>query len=135
MNKMIWNTDMSVGLKQFDDEHREMMDLLNDIHSAISEKESDVVITGVFKKFIECGVTHFSHEEELMDEFGYPDAEAHKKEHDDLVSKVNNIYEQYENGKKAYSLELVLFLKDWMLLHLKVTDTKYTSFFIGKGVK
>lgn len=134
MRSVTWNDELRVGVSLFDDEHHEMIDLLNDMREQISSNASDVDITEAFKNFVECGVTHFAHEEELMEEWGYPEMNSHKKEHDELLEKVHAIYEQYEDGKKAYSLELVNFLADWMMLHLKSTDRKYVSFFESKGV-
>lgn len=134
MISVTWNDDLRVGVSLFDDEHHEMMDLLNEMRMKISEGDSEIEITEAFKAFVECGVTHFAHEEELMDEWEYPERNEHKIEHDDLLRKVHEIYEQYEDGKKAYSLELVRYLYDWMILHLKKTDRKYVAFFESKGV-
>jgi hemerythrin len=57
MRSVTWNDELRVGVSLFDDEHHEMIDLLNDMREQISSNASDVDITEAFKNFVECGVT------------------------------------------------------------------------------
>ena len=77
---------------------------------------------------------HFATEEKYFDEFGYLKATQHKKEHNDFVTKVAAFKSDFDNGKMMLSMEIMEFLKDWLLNHIKKTDMAYSNFFIEKGL-
>jgi len=50
------------------------------------------------------------------------------------VTQVVDFRRQFESGETDASLELMEFLKDWVIKHIKGTDKKYSSFLLSKGV-
>ena len=85
-------------------------------------------------KLIEYTVSHFATEEALFDKHNYPEKDAHKEIHKKLVAQVVEFQKQFESGEKDISLELMEFLKDWLIKHIKGTDKKYSSYLQSKGV-
>jgi hypothetical protein len=45
----------------------------------------------------------------IPDEFGYPQAESHKKAHHDLVASVSAFQKDLRSGKAGLSMELMTF--------------------------
>jgi hemerythrin len=41
----------------------------------------------------------------------------------------------FEKGKFTLSLDILNFLGDWWIKHIKETDKKYSVFFVQKGLK
>ena len=79
--------------------------------------------------------THFETEERYFDQFGYPGADSHKKEHSDFAGKVSEFKGGFEKGKLGLSIEVMNFLSDWLQHHIKSVDKKYGPFFNAKGLK
>jgi hemerythrin len=79
---------------------------------------------------------HFAHEEKLMAEHGYPDSPGHKAEHVALAKQVLDVQAKFKSGASAVlSMDVLNFLKEWLLKHIQGTDKKYVAHFKSKGVK
>ena len=70
-----------------------------------------------------------------MSEMKYPGFITQKSEHDKLLSKVKQYQAELQSGKLALSIEVMRFLKDWLVSHIMGSDKKYSSFFNAAGVK
>ena len=71
----------------------------------------------------------------FFDKFGYPDAPAHKKAHRDLVEKVLAFEAGLKSGRAKVTMEIMRFLKDWLVGHIMGTDKRYGPFLNSKGVR
>ena len=129
-----WASVMSVGITQFDNEHKKLVDMVNNLYDAIKVGKANAVIGKILDDLIAYTGTHFSAEERLMQQYGYPGTAKHKAEHAALVKQVLDIQKNFKEGK-ALPQNLLQFLKDWLMKHILGEDKQYTSFFIGKGVK
>jgi hemerythrin len=129
-----WDSEFSVGVKSFDEEHQKLFGYVNKLHMGLVSGDSLSEMGKVLDGLIEYTASHFTHEELLMEENGYPDLTVHKKEHEDLVKMVSDFKVRYEQGKASFSLELMSFLKDWLMIHIKGTDMNYKSYFNAKGI-
>ncbi len=129
-----WNDGMSVGVEKFNGEHQQLIQFVNRLNQALkaggARKELENILTGLVK----YTAIHFTHEEEYMKIHDYPDYAAHKKEHDTLTAQVTDFFERFKSGSASFSLELLVFLKDWLVNHIMGTDMKYREFFTRKGV-
>ena len=110
------------------------MTLINELHSAMRQRRSEDVLAGVLERLKQYTVKHFSTEEELFDRFGYPEAPAHKKAHHDLVEKVLAFEQELKNGRAKVTMEIMRFLKDWLVGHIMGTDKRYAPYLNSKGV-
>ncbi len=82
-----WNKErFSVQVKQFDDEHQELVRLINDLHAAMKSGKSREVIGHTLHELVDYTKTHFCNEEAFMARHGYPEMGPHRKEHVELSS-------------------------------------------------
>jgi len=66
----------------------------------------------------------------------YPAAAAHKKEHDDLTKQVLDVKKKFQEGATAtLSMEVLNFLRKWLLNHIQGSDKKYGPHLNAKGIK
>jgi len=119
------------GCPVFDAEHVMLVNLLNAVYKLLKEGKKDEA-----KKLFQEGVVrytekHLKHEEEVMEKFGYPDLEKHKKTHH-IFRKV--IEEDIKNldDPKVFASEAALAMS-WVISHVKKTDKKYVDYFKEKG--
>lgn len=129
-----WSEHYSVKVKNIDNQHKKLVGLINELHSAMREAHGKDVLGKILNDLTDYTVFHFSTEEKLMKDNGYPGYIAHKSEHDKLTKQVTELKDNLESGKSVISQEVLFFLKDWLLNHIAVTDKKYSSFLNNKGI-
>jgi hemerythrin len=134
MDIITWSESLSVGVKRFDDEHKQLINIVNRLNNALLIGGSPKTMEHVLDGLVDYTVVHFRHEEEYMTKFSYPEYASHKKEHDDLTGQVSDFRDRYRSGKVTFSLELMNFLRDWLTNHIMGSDKKYKDFFTGKGL-
>ena len=103
--------------------------------SVMRQRRSEEVLAGVLDRLKQYTVKHFATEEELFDRYGYAEAPAHKKAHRDLVEKVLAFEQELKNGRAKVTMEIMRFLKEWLVGHIMGTDKRYGPFLNGKGVQ
>lgn len=134
MALMTWSDKLSVGVKQFDEEHKQLVRLINQLHDAMKTGQGKQVISNILQGLISYTQNHFATEERLMRTHGYPDYEQHKKEHNSLTLSVLDLQKQYQAGNMLLSQKVMDFLKDWLANHIQGLDKGYGPFLNGKGV-
>ncbi len=130
-----WSEDLSVKIKSIDEQHMKLINMINDFYENISNRSSKENISILIDEMKKYTFEHFSFEEKYMIQFGYADYEAHKKEHDLFVTRVDEIEKMFNDGKFFVSLEVTVFIKDWLRTHIQGEDMKYSEFFIKNGIK
>ena len=58
----------------------------------------------------------------------YPDKEAHKEIHRNFENQVAQFAAKMRSGEALLSMELLEFLKDWLLNHINGTDHAYVPY-------
>ncbi len=134
MPLLTWNDSYSVKVRKFDDQHKKLIDLINQLHDAMMVGKGKDVMTDVLKSLVDYTRTHFAAEEAMMRLYNYPDYEQHKKEHNLLVVQVTDVQKQLGEGKMPITQSVMAFLKDWLQKHIQGNDKKYGPFLNGKGV-
>ena len=129
-----WKDSMSVGVAHFDKEHKQLIMLINNLNHSLSVGATQKTMSDILVNLVKYTVIHFTHEEEYMSLYDYPDMAAHKKEHEELKRQVVEFKERLDSGKGAFSLELLIFLRDWLTSHILSSDMAYKPFFQSKGV-
>ncbi|MTJ80999.1 MAG: bacteriohemerythrin [Telmatospirillum sp.] len=136
MPLMTWNNAMSVGVAVIDEDHKKLVSLVNELYDAIQGGHGKDALGKILDGLVSYTVMHFAREEKFFQETGYPDAAAHKKEHADLTRQVLDVQSKYKSGATStLSLEVMNFLKNWLVKHIQGSDKKYGPHLNAKGIK
>ena len=128
-----WNDIYSVGITAMDDDHKQLIKLLNQFQIAYEYATGDEFERKALTELVEYTKHHFSREEVLMQKYAYPDIEAHKEEHRKMVAQVDAFTQDYELiGHKALGA-IVDFLRDWLINHINGTDKEYGRYIQEKS--
>lgn len=134
MQPIVWNEKLSVGVKLFDEEHKQLISYINRLNNALeirsTQKTMEEILTGLF----DYTKSHFKDEEMAMIKYEYPDFTNHKIEHDKLTKQVYDFKDRLKTGKTSFSLELMQFLSDWLINHIQDTDMKYKPLLKDKDI-
>jgi methyl-accepting chemotaxis protein/hemerythrin len=98
-------------------------------------KKSNSAMGAILDRLVEYTGSHFATEEKFFAQYGYSEEKPHVEIHRKLVAQVVDFQQQFKSGNATMSMDLMAFLKDWLVNHIQGTDKKYSSFLIGKGVK
>jgi hemerythrin-like metal-binding protein len=63
----------------------------------------------------------------------YPELEAHKRLHEELVTQVLAFKQPFETGSATVPLDLMNFLGDWLVNPIKGIDRNYVPAIKGEG--
>ncbi len=128
MALMQWSEELSVGVVEMDRQHKRLIELINRLYEAMSSGQGDNVKKDVLGELAMYTKVHFSAEERLLRECGYPHLAGHKALHDQLAAKVLDLNAKVQAGQMVPSVSLGGFLKDWLVSHIMQQDKKYAQF-------
>lgn len=134
MALFIWSDKYSVNIKEIDNQHKRLVDMLNALHEAMKAGKGNEVVGKTLTELIQYVGTHFAAEEKLMATHSYPEYNAHKAEHAKLTQKTAELQKSFQQGAPVLTVEVLNFLKDWLQNHILGTDKKYGPFLNSKGV-
>jgi len=129
-----WNDALSVKIDKFDDQHKKLVGLINELHTAMSQGKGKEIISHAINAMIDYTRTHFKDEEAFMKMHNYPELNAQQKAHAQFVDKVLDFKKQYETGVLTTTVQLFSFLNTWLIEHIKKSDAKYGQALANKAV-
>jgi len=122
-----WNNTYSLGIEQIDDHHRHLVALLNTAYDVFVGQGHKVEIEELVEELINYATYHFAAEEQLMSRYDYIGTEAHIKQHENFIRQIKTFQKELLDGRKTLTLELIVFLKDWLLDHISKSDRAYVD--------
>lgn len=127
-----WSDDYSVKVPSIDAQHQRLVAMLNDLHDGMSSGHGAEVLTPILAGLIDYTAQHFAHEETLFAQYGYPDAAEHIAEHRQLVAQVLAFKAKVESKQATINMELMRFLKDWLIKHILGSDMRYSALLVER---
>ncbi len=129
MTLIQWNEEMSVNNEEIDAQHKKLIFILNNLQIAVAERQNREVLSKIIEALVDYTQYHFSTEEKYFHLLEPKLAEKHKKEHDNFVEKIKDFQEGYQNKRMLLSLDILEFLRDWLINHILGTDKKCAPLF------
>jgi len=130
-NLVTWSKTFSVGIRSMDNQHKELLNLVNDMYNHVigDEKEENAYFKKVVKKTVSYIKTHFADEEKILKSIKFHGYFDHKRAHDSFILKVVDNVRDYENGKRVNLTSFTHFLREWILTHIAIMDKQYFEYF------
>ncbi len=129
-----WSPDYSVNVNAIDEQHQELVSILNRLFVAVSRQEGDAAIVETLDALVNYTKTHFALEEQLMQQANYADLEAHKAEHKKLIDQLNQFRQKQEHKQEHLYFEILGFVKTWLKGHILDVDRKYSPTMQKAGI-
>jgi hemerythrin-like metal-binding protein len=126
---MQWQDEYSIGIKEIDSQHQELVRLFLQITESVaaeldwSEIHLRILQLGRFAEF------HFKFEDALMRVFAYPESVEHAVFHEQFFAKLKVIEESAIVDEVRH--DMVKLLLDWLSGHILVADKAYAKFILG----
>ena len=131
-NSIAWSDTYSVGIKLLDDQHKALIDFVNDLfnHATGNSDEEHAYFQKVIQQATQYISEHFVTEEECMLATNFPGYTEHKTAHDKFKFAVVKSVNDYKAGKILTLNNFADFLKDWVSSHVDMLDKQYGLYFI-----
>jgi hemerythrin len=124
-----WTEDLSVGVKEIDDQHKEFIKNLNKLLDAMTQGKGREEVGNIIS-FLEIYIDkHFELEQEYMRRYMYPDYEKHKGLHAEFMTEVARLKREFNKGSGiTMVLQTERDLIQWFFRHIKETDKALGKF-------
>lgn len=125
MGHLKWTSDLNTGIDVIDNQHQRIVDYINALYDATQTQDREQV-GAVIEQLIEYTLSHFTFEEEMMEQADYPFSKAHKRVHELFARRVTEFQQRYSLGEDVAE-QLITLLKTWLVNHIRRDDADYTG--------
>jgi len=129
VEKICWKDEYSVGVEKLDRQHRHLFEIINKLIDRSAASSDLKLVSETLTEMLKYAKEHFTDEEVLMQEYGYPEIGSHKEQHIYFFKTTAELSINALNNQSMVSREIVEFLKLWLTLHILKCDMKYKEFF------
>jgi len=130
-----WNDTYSVKIAVVDSQHKVLVDLINQLHQAMIARRGKESLGGVLSSLVKYTKRHFAAEEGLLHTNQYPEFASHKAEHEKFTQTIIVFQDRFQRNEVAITIDVMDFLKDWLVKHIMGVDKKYMPYLSARGVR
>jgi hemerythrin len=116
------------GIGFVDEEHKKLFEIIRETNDVIKNDmlhDKYDAIMDILNELKEYTIKHFSDEEEYMKNIDYEGLEAQRIAHTVFVDRLNEVdLEDMDENQSEYLNELIDFLLEWLINHIKNMDKK-----------
>jgi hemerythrin len=130
-----WDTRHNIGIKEIDNQHRHFVSILNRLYMAWLDKKSESEIKYLLTEVNDYVDIHFAYEEDLIGKSGYTDLPKHQEIHKTFKASLQRrIKKYYKDSAEVELFQLLGFLEDWLIGHVRKYDQKYVPQLKLRGI-
>lgn len=124
MKLLQWKPEYSVGVESVDDEHRDMIAMINTVYQQLGQDPDIDRIESFLGDIFSAISGHFALEERIMRDAGYAEYEAHKDDHEDLLDQIRDLMDDYADDPVTGERKLQQGLSNWFAQHFSTFDAR-----------
>lgn len=124
MDTITWKTEYETGIREIDDQHRKLVEMLAGLQQVVATDAGDGEIGTRLMAFVKYTKTHLHDEESLMRRVSYSGYEAHKLQHEQLVTQFVSLLQKLRSGDEITPTDLVDFMRRWLIDHIVEDDAE-----------
>ncbi len=129
-----WKEEYSVGYEKFDEQHKKLINILNEIepllrNEDLSDEELYVEISDILTELLDYTDYHFESEEKLFEEYNYMYQKEHKELHHRFFMKITELVANLvlDDDLRGIVSKTDAYLKEWLLNHIQGADQEYIN--------
>ena len=125
-----WSSALETGHPQIDSQHKELIKTINELFEECMQGKVAMDQINKTVDFLLAYVKrHFSEEEALQRQSGYPDYPNHHKLHEEFSNHVAELAKELKQTGPTPSLtnKLIRGVGDWLVTHIQQQDAKVAA--------
>lgn len=121
-----WSSDLELGIEEIDVQHKNLITQVDKLLEACNQRQGKEAIEPTLNFLSQYVGEHFSDEEKVQTEWGYPGFNDHQKIHQKFIKDFSEVKEEFEKKGPSLTVTLALnrLLVDWLVNHIKKEDKK-----------
>lgn len=123
-NLMNWSPELDVKIDHMNDQHKELLDLMNIVYQLHNQEANFDPIFNAIEDLKNATIKHFQDEEVYMASIHFPGLATHKIIHDQLLKQFQTHIDRYQK-ERSLGEHFFGFLKLWLSAHIQGIDAKY----------
>ena len=130
MQEIEWTDDLSVGIELIDDQHKMLIERLNNLARAVEQHHGPEKIASTLQFLIDYTDFHFSAEERHMAAQQYPGLSLQKSQHVEFKDTLGNLEADFREEGATHELagSIDTLLGNWLLKHIRTVDVEFGQF-------
>jgi methyl-accepting chemotaxis protein len=130
-----WDDSFVTGVKLIDARHMRLFETINRLLDACDQGRGQEELSNSLAFLINYTVKHFSEEEALQQQYGYPGFPAHRQIHENFKKTVGEFARELNSrGPSQEMLEQIkIQVGGWLIRHVKSEDIKMAAFLKSAG--
>ncbi len=136
MGNVQWSDNLSIGVDVIDEQHKALIQRLNDLHTAITSHQGQSAIAGTLNFLIEYTHFHFDAEEKYMAASNYPGLNQQVAEHNEFRESLDNIERDFKEDGATHELAAAIdtLLINWLIEHIQTTDINFGKYLSDNNI-
>lgn len=124
-----WDESLSTGDPDLDTQHKYLIEICNDLATAIEKKHEPKIIGMVLDVLMFYAESHFKKEEECMQRYRCAAAEPNQKAHGAFLAMLKAYQSEHEACQSPVELAIRIhqYLITWVTSHMAQVDTQLHS--------
>ena len=128
MSDYQWDPKYALGIPTIDAQHKDLFELIDRLIEANHNWTSKDIIESILTDLMRYTSQHFSEEEALLADIHSPLLKEQQTQHAIFINRLDQLFKHLESGKKLLAtMEATAFLKEWLLKHVLLIDSKYAK--------
>lgn len=124
------------GNDTIDSQHKELIEKISNLVSSCEDGSGNVKAIQMLDYLSEYTDFHFSEEEKLQTDSGYPELEQHKKKHTEFKTAIEELYDMLEESEgptEEFVAQVQKNVVDWLFNHIKTFDRSVAEYINMRG--
>lgn len=126
-----FSDELITGNALIDEQHKELIDKINDLIRACENGDGKVKAMKTLNYLEDYTNFHFTSEEALQEEIGYPGIAEHKAKHQEFVNTVKELFEMLEEQEgptEAFVSQVNRNVIEWFYQHIQGFDRSVAEY-------
>ncbi|MEY3219294.1 MAG: hypothetical protein RIT27_651 [Pseudomonadota bacterium] len=121
-----WDNALDVGVNAMNEQHKILINMMDKLYTASNANSTKQQLIEHIEELFAFVIKHFKEEEAFMASIHFPNLEAHKILHQNLLNDLKKLGDDFkQSNDEKISSEFVIFLKFWLSTHIMGIDNKY----------
>ncbi|MGO9434505.1 MAG: bacteriohemerythrin [Terracidiphilus sp.] len=134
MTLLNWDEKLSVGVRSIDEQHKVLVDTLNELHNALMKGETRNSTGPLLRNLLAYTRIHDTAEELMLANVNYPELKQHQLLHRELLDMLQGYLASFERGDVAINVDFLFFLRNWLTNHIQNVDGGYRPWLVAQGI-
>lgn len=126
-----FTTELITGNQLIDSQHKELIGKMNDLIRVCEEGDGKLKAVKTLNYLEDYTNFHFSQEEALQEQVGYPGLVQHKEKHQEFINTVKELFEMLEEEEgptDAFVAQVNKNVIEWFYRHIQGFDRSVAEY-------